>query len=75
MPEIDVGLAGRAALLQSRLPISTLRRMLLTGDRIAAPELYRTRALEACPRQAELMPFVLALAGRTASTVRNDAPF
>ena len=41
---------------------SLTRRMMLTGYRVPAPELYRLGIVEACLPQAELMPTALALA-------------
>ena len=42
MPEIDVGLAGGAAMLQTLFGRSRARRMFYTGWRVPAEELYRT---------------------------------
>ena len=41
MPEIDVGQGGGASFLQRILPPSKVRRMMLTGERIAAAEAHR----------------------------------
>jgi len=67
MPEIDVGLAGGVKYLQRHLPPSTVRRLLLTGQRISAPELYRLGVLEECVPPGELMPQAMAVAGEIAS--------
>lgn len=67
MPEIDVGLGGGASLLQRILPLSKMRRMMLTGERIPAAELYRLGAVEACLPSAELLPAALAVATAIAS--------
>lgn len=67
MPEIDVGLAGGSALLQRVLPTAAVRRMLLTGDRIGAPELHRLGVLQACVPPEAVMPHALDLARRIAT--------
>jgi enoyl-CoA hydratase len=67
MPEIDVGLAGGVKYLQRHLPPSKVRRLLLTGQRISAPELYRLGVLEECVPPGELMPQAMAVAGEIAS--------
>ena len=41
MPEIDVGLMGGAKFINMLFPRSKARRMLLTGERVPGPELYR----------------------------------
>lgn len=55
MPEIDVGLAGGVKYLDRHLPPSKLRRMLLTGQRVPAAEMYRMGVLEACVPADRLM--------------------
>ncbi len=67
MPEIDVGQAGGAAFLQRLLPLPTLRRLLLTGDRVAAAELHRLGAIEEVVPADQLMPCALGLARRIAA--------
>jgi enoyl-CoA hydratase len=67
MPEIDVGLGGGASFLQRILPRSKLRRMMLTGERIPAAELYRLGAVEGCVPPPELLPAALAVATMIAS--------
>lgn len=67
MPEIDVGLAGGVKYLQRHLPPSKVRRLLLTGQRIPASELYRLGVLEACVAPADLMPQAMAIALEIAS--------
>ncbi len=62
MPEIDVGLAGGVKYLQRHLTPSKARRLLLTGQRIPARELYRLGVLEECVPQDELMPAAMAIA-------------
>jgi enoyl-CoA hydratase len=67
MPEIDVGQGGGASFLQRILPLSKVRRMMLTGDRVPAAELYRLGAVEACLPEAELLPRSLAVAATIAA--------
>jgi enoyl-CoA hydratase len=67
MPEIDVGLGGGASYLQRILPLSKVRRLTLTGERIPASELYRLGAVEACLPNAELLPAAIAVAAQIAS--------
>jgi enoyl-CoA hydratase len=62
MPEIDVGQGGGASVLQRILPPSKVRRMMLTGERVTAMELYRLGAVEACLPAPDLLPAALALA-------------
>jgi enoyl-CoA hydratase len=67
MPEIDVGLAGGVKYLQRHLSPSKSRRLLLTGQRVPASELYRLGVLEACVPADRLMPEALAIAREIAS--------
>jgi enoyl-CoA hydratase len=67
MPEIDVGLGGGASILQRILPASKMRRMMLTGERIPAAELYRVGAVEACVPRSELLPAALEVAAAIAT--------
>lgn len=67
MPEIDVGLGGGASYLQRILPLSKVRRLTLTGERIQASELYRLGAVEACLPNGELLPAAIAVAAQIAS--------
>jgi enoyl-CoA hydratase len=62
LPEIDVGQGGGASFLQRILPPSKVRRMMLTGERVPAAELYRLGAVEACPPEVELLPVALTMA-------------
>jgi enoyl-CoA hydratase len=75
MPEIDVGQGGGASFLQRILPPSKVRRMMLTGERVPAAELYRLGAVEACLPEAELLPAALAMAsiiaGKSPAAVRR----
>lgn len=66
LPEVTVGLMGGARHAMQLFPRSRLRRMMLTGDRVDGPELYRLGIVEACLPAAELMPFALAMAQRIA---------
>ena len=66
MPEIDVGLAGGAAMLQRLFGRSRGRRMLFSADRFPASELYRLGVIEACVPRDELMGEALKLAARLA---------
>lgn len=67
MPEVDVGLAGGVKFLERHLTPSKARRMLLTGQRVPARELYRLGILEECVPAAQLMPTAMALAQEIAS--------
>ncbi len=67
MPEINVGLAGGAAMLRTLFGRSTMRRMMYTGLRLSAAELYRRGIIEAVTTQAELLPTAMALAEEIAS--------
>jgi enoyl-CoA hydratase len=67
MPEIDVGQGGGASFLQRILPLSKVRRMMLTGERVAAAELHRLGAVEACLPDAQLLPTAVELACEIAS--------
>jgi enoyl-CoA hydratase len=67
MPEINVGLAGGAAMLHTLFGRSTMRRMMYTGLRLSAAELYRRAIIEAVTTQAELLPTAMALAEEIAS--------
>lgn len=67
MPEIDVGLAGGAAMLQALFGHSRARRMFYTGWRVPAEELYRTGVVECCVPLEQLMPEAMKLAEEIAS--------
>ncbi len=62
MPEIDVGLAGGAAMLRELFGRSTQRRMMYTGLRLPAAELYRLGVIEACTTREALLPEALKIA-------------
>lgn len=67
LPEVDVGLMGGGRHAMRVCGHSLTRRMMLTGDRIAGPELYRRGIVEACVPLEELMPAAMAMAARIAS--------
>jgi enoyl-CoA hydratase len=67
MPEIDVGLGGGASFLQRILPLAKVRRMTLTGERVAAAELHRLGAVEAPVAAGELLPAAVGLASAIAA--------
>ena len=67
MPEIDVGLAGGAAMLQTLFGKSRARRMFYTGWRVPAEELYRTGVVECCVPLDHLMPEAMKIAADIAS--------
>ncbi|MBV9785456.1 MAG: enoyl-CoA hydratase/isomerase family protein [Acidisphaera sp.] len=67
MPEIDVGQGGGASIMQRILPPSKVRRMMLTGERVPAAELFRLGAVEACVPEAELLPAALDIAATIAA--------
>ena len=67
MPEVDVGLLGGCRHAMRLFSHSRLRRMMLTGYRVPAPELYRLGIVEACTTPEELMPAAMELARTIAS--------
>lgn len=67
MTEINVGLAGGTAMLQSIFGKSRARRMFFTGMRIDANEMYRLGLIEASLPPEELMPYTMELAREIAS--------
>ena len=67
MPEIDVGLAGGAAMLNEMFGKSKMRRMMMTGQRIPAAELYRRGIIEACVPRDQLHAEAMAIATEIAS--------
>ena len=70
LPEIDVGLMGGARHSMRVLGHSLVRRMLLTGYRVPATELYRRGVIEACVPQADLMATVM----ETAKSIASKSP-
>ncbi|MES2336897.1 MAG: enoyl-CoA hydratase/isomerase family protein [Pseudomonadota bacterium] len=67
LPEVDVGLMGGGKHAARILPHSLVRRMMLTGYRAPASELYRRGVIEACLPADELMPWVMDMALSIAS--------
>lgn len=61
-PEVDVGLLGGGRHAMRLFGHSRLRRMMLTGYRVPAAELYRLGVIEACTTPEELMPAAMELA-------------
>ena len=74
MPEIDVGLAGGAAMLTHLVGKSRTRRILFTGERITAQELYRLGVIECCLPRAALMEEALKLARTIADGLNAVLP-
>jgi len=62
MPEINVGLAGGAAMLHSLFGRSTMRRMFFTGQRLTARELLARNVIEDVLPPDQLLPAAMALA-------------
>ena len=67
LPEIDVGLMGGGRHAMRILPHSLVRRMMLTGYRASAQELFRRGVIEASLPPDELMPFVMDMARQIAA--------
>jgi enoyl-CoA hydratase len=67
LPEVDVGLMGGGKHAERILPYSMLRRMVLTGWRAPAAELYRRGIIEAALPAEELMPWALDMARNIAA--------
>ncbi|MPS25354.1 enoyl-CoA hydratase/isomerase family protein [Pigmentiphaga sp.] len=63
LPEVDVGLLGGCRHAMRLFPHSLLRRMMLTGYRVPAAELYRLGIVEACTAQEDLLPAAMEMAG------------
>jgi enoyl-CoA hydratase len=66
-PEVDVGLLGGGRHGMRLFGHSLLRRMMLTGYRVPAAELYRLGVIEACTTPEELMPRAIEMAQVIAS--------
>ncbi|MCR0981070.1 enoyl-CoA hydratase/isomerase family protein [Roseomonas populi] len=62
LPEIDVGLLGGGRHAMQLFGHSRTRRMMLTGWRVPAAELYRLGVVEACLPTEELLPAVMEVA-------------
>lgn len=67
LPEIDIGLMGGARHTMTLFPKSLARRMILTGYRVPAQELYRRGLIEACVPLDKLMDEAMAMARIIAS--------
>lgn len=67
LPEIDVGLMGGGTVVQAMFSPSTARRMLFTGYRMPAAELYRLGQIEACVPLDQLMETAMRFARDLAS--------
>ncbi|MDB5805495.1 MAG: Enoyl-CoA hydratase/isomerase [Betaproteobacteria bacterium] len=67
LPEIDVGLLGGGRHGMRLFSHSRLRRMMLTGYRVPAEELYRLGIIEACTTAERLLPAALEMAQAIAS--------
>lgn len=67
LPEINVGLLGGGKHGMRLFSHSMLRRMMLTGYRVPASELYRLGIVEACVPTEQLLPTVMAIAQEIAS--------
>jgi enoyl-CoA hydratase len=67
LPEIDVGLMGGGSHAMRIFPHSLARRMMLTGYRVPAAEMYRRGLIEACLPAEELMPYAMGMAAEIAS--------
>jgi len=62
LPEIDVGLMGGARHAMEIFGRSLTRRMIFTGYRVPALELYRLGIIEACTSPEDLMPTAMEMA-------------
>lgn len=67
LPEIDVGLMGGASHAKRLFSHSLLRRMVLTGYRVPAKELYRLGIVEDCVAVDQLLPTAIGMAETIAS--------
>jgi enoyl-CoA hydratase len=67
LPEVDVGLLGGARHTMRLFSHSLRRRMLLTGYRVPASELYRLGIIEACVPPEQLLPTAMEMAQLIAS--------
>lgn len=67
MPEIDVGLAGGCAFISRLFSKSRGRRIVFTGERFSAAELYRLGVIEWCGPREQLMDEALKIARNIAS--------
>lgn len=67
MPEIDVGLAGGAAMMHTLFGRSAMRRMMYTGRRVDAAEMYRHGIIETVTTREGLLPAAMEIAREIAS--------
>lgn len=67
LPEINVGVLGGGRHAQRLFGHSRLRRMMLTGYRVPADELYRLGIVEACVAPGELLDTALGIAREVAA--------
>lgn len=67
LPEVDVGLLGGVKHAQRLFGHSRLRRMMLTGMRVPAQELYRLGVVEACVPADKLLEEARAIASQIAA--------
>ena len=67
LPEIDVGLLGGSRHAMRLFGHSLTRRMMLTGYRVPASELFRLGVVEACVPKAELMEAAMKIARQIAA--------
>jgi len=67
LPEVDVGLMGGGKHAMRLFSHSRLRRMMLTGMRVEARELYRLGVIEACTQPEKLLAEALAVAQEIAT--------
>jgi len=67
LPEIDVGLVGGVRHAMRIFPFALVRRMVPTGWRVPAPELYRRGLIEAGVAPAELMDTAMGIARQIAA--------
>lgn len=67
LPEIDIGLMGGVRHTMRVFPMALTRRMVLTGWRVPAEELYRRGLIEACVEPGELMETAMQMARAIAS--------
>ncbi len=67
LPEIDIGLMGGVRHTMRVFPIGLTRRMVLTGYRVPAEELYRRGLIEACVEPEDLMDTAMEMARNMAS--------
>lgn len=66
LPEIDVGLMGGVRHTMRLMPHSLTRKMVLSGYRVPAAELYRRGIIEECVSREQLLPTALKLANEIA---------